>query len=57
MQTEVDFAVQPIIEGLQTANATSVKIAGMDGTLAALQLLKGGKFVRSEIGFNADAMS
>jgi ribose transport system substrate-binding protein len=57
VQTEVDFVVQPTIEGLQAANATSVKISGMDGTLAALQLLKGGQFVNSEVGFNADALA
>jgi len=57
VQTEVDFVVQPTIEGLQAANATSVKISGMDGTLAALQLLKGGQYVNSEVGFNADALA
>jgi ribose transport system substrate-binding protein len=56
VQTEVDFTVQPTVEGLQAANATSVKIAGMDGTLATVQMLKGGKFVHSEVGFNADAL-
>jgi ribose transport system substrate-binding protein len=57
VQTEVDFTVQPVVEGLQSANATSVRIAGMDGTLATLQMLKGGQFVHSEIGFNADALA
>lgn len=57
VQTEVDFTVQPTVEGLQAAGATTVKIAGMDGTLATLQMLKGGQFVHSEIGFNADAMA
>ncbi len=56
VQTEVDFTLQPVIEGLQAAGATKVRIAGMDGTLAALQMLAGGQFVRSEIGFNADAL-
>ena len=56
VQTEVDFTVQPVAEGLRAANATSVKIASMDGVLATMQLLKGGQFVRSEIGFNADAL-
>lgn len=56
VQTEVDFTVQPVVEGLQAANATSVKIAGMDGTLATLQMLAAGRFVHSEIGFNADAL-
>lgn len=56
VQTEVDFTVQPTVEGLQAANATSVKIAGMDGTLATVQMLKGSKFVHSEVGFNADAL-
>jgi ribose transport system substrate-binding protein len=57
VQTEVDFAVQPTIEGLQAANATSVRVASMDGTLAGLQLLEGGQFVGSEVGFNADALA
>ncbi|KHL16035.1 ribose transport system substrate-binding protein [Mumia flava] len=57
VQTEVDFLVQPTIDGLQTANATSVKIASMDGTLAALQQLEGGQLVSSEVGFNADALA
>ncbi len=57
VQTEVNFTVQPTVQGLQAADATKVKIAGMDGTLATLQMLKGGQFVRSEIGFNADAMA
>lgn len=57
VQTEVDFAVQPVVEGLQAANATGVKIASMDGVLATLQMLKGGKFIHSEVGFNADALA
>lgn len=57
VQTEVDFAVQPTVEGLQAANATSVKIASMDGVLATLQMLKGGQFIHSEVGFNADALA
>ena len=57
VQTEVDFAVQPIVEGLQAANATSVKVASMDGVLATLQMLDGGQFVHSEMGFNADALA
>ena len=57
VQTEVDFAVQPVVEGLQAANATSVKIASMDGVLATLQMLAGGQFVHSEVGFNADALA
>ncbi len=57
VQTEVDFAVQPTVEGLQAANATRVKIASMDGVLATLQLLKGGQFINSEVGFNADALA
>lgn len=57
VQTEVDFTVQPTVEGLQAANATSVKIAGMDGTLATLQMLADGQFVMSEVGFNADALA
>ena len=57
VQTEVDFVVQPTVEGLQAANATSVKISGMDGVLPTLQMLKGGQFVHSEVGFNADALS
>ncbi len=56
VQTEVDFAGQPTVEGLQAANATSVKIASMDGVLATLQMLKGGQFVNSEVGFNVDAL-
>ena len=57
VQTEVDFAVQGTVEGLQAANATGVQIASMDGTLAALQMLEGGQFVASNVGFNADALS
>lgn len=57
VQTEVDFAVQPTVEGLQAANATSAKIASMDGVLATLQMLKAGQFVHSEIGFNSDALA
>ena len=57
VQTEVDFAVQPVVEGLQAANATSVKIASMDGVLPTLQMLAGGQFVHSEVGFNADAIA
>lgn len=57
VQTEVDFVVQPTVQGLQAANATSVKISGMDGVLATLQMLQGGQFVNSEVGFNADALS
>ena len=57
VQTEVDFAVQPVVEGLQAANATSVKIASMDGVLATLQMLEGGQFLHSEVGFNADALA
>ena len=57
VQTEVDFAVQPVVEGLQAANATSVKIASMDGVLPTLQMLQGGQFVHSEVGFNADALA
>ncbi len=57
VQTEVDFAVQPVVEGLQAANATSVKIASMDGVLATLQMLAGGQLVNSEVGFNADALA
>jgi len=57
VQTEVDFAVQPTVEGLQTANAGSVKIASMDGVLATLQMLKGGQFIDSEVGFNGDALA
>jgi ribose transport system substrate-binding protein len=57
VQTEVDFAVQPVVEGLQAANATAVRIASMDGVLATLQMLKGGTFVHSEVGFNADALA
>jgi ribose transport system substrate-binding protein len=56
IQTEVDFAVQPTVEGLQAANATSVKIASMDGVLATLQMLEGGQLVNSEVGFNVDAL-
>ena len=56
VQTEVDFAVQPTVEGLQAANATSVKIASMDGVLATLQMLEAGQFVHSEVGFNVDAL-
>lgn len=57
VQTEVDFAVQPVVEGLQAANATSVKIASMDGVLPTLQMLQGGQVVHSEVGFNADALA
>ena len=57
VQTEVDFAVQPVVEGLQAANATSVKIASMDGVLPTLQMLESGQFVHSEVGFNADALA
>lgn len=57
VQTEVDFAVQPVVEGLQAANATGVKIASMDGVLATMQMLKSGQFVHSEVGFNADALA
>jgi ribose transport system substrate-binding protein len=57
VQTEVDFAVQPTVEGLQAANATSVKIASMDGVLATMQMLKSGQFVNSEVGFNVDALA
>ena len=57
VQTEVDFAVQPTVEGLQAANATSAKIASMDGVLATMQMLKAGQFVHSEIGFNSDALA
>ena len=57
VQTEVDFAVQPVVEGLQAANATGVKIASMDGVLPTLQMLEGGQFVHSEVGFNADALA
>lgn len=57
VQTEVDFAVQPVVEGLQAANATSVKIASMDGVLPTLQMLGGGQFIHSEVGFNADALA
>lgn len=57
VQTEVDFAVQPVVEGLQAANATSVRIASMDGVLPTLQMLQGGQFVHSEVGFNADALA
>ena len=56
VQTEVDFAVQPVVEGLQAADATSVKIASMDGVLPTLQMLQGGQLVHSEVGFNADAL-
>lgn len=56
VQTEVDFAVQPTVEGLQAANATSVKIASMDGVLATLQMLEAGQFIHSEVGFNVDAL-
>ena len=57
VQTEVSFAVQPTVEGLQAANATSVKIASMDGVLATLQMLEGGQFLHSDVGFNADALA
>lgn len=57
VQTEVDFAVQPVVEGLQAANATSVKIASMDGVLPTMQMLEGGQFIHSEVGFNADALA
>lgn len=57
VQTEVDFAVQPTVEGLQAANATSVKIASMDAVLATLQMMAGGQFIHSEMGFNADALA
>jgi ribose transport system substrate-binding protein len=57
VQTEVDFAVQPVVEGLQAANATGVKIASMDGVLATMQMLSKGQFVQSEVGFNADALA
>lgn len=57
VQSEVSFAVQPAVEGLQAANATSVKIASMDGVLPTLQMLEGGQFVMSDIGFNADALA
>lgn len=57
VQTEVDFVVEPTVQGLQAANATWVKISGMDGVLATLQMLEGGQFVHSEVGFNADALS
>ena len=57
VQTEVDFAVQPVVEGLQAANATGVKIASMDGVLATMQMLRKGQFVHSEVGFNADALA
>jgi ribose transport system substrate-binding protein len=57
VQTEVDFMVQPTVEGLQAASATSVKIASMDSVLATLQMLEGGQFVASEVGFNADALA
>jgi ribose transport system substrate-binding protein len=57
VQSEVDFAVQPVVEGLQAANATKVKVASMDGVLATLQMLKGGQFIHSEVGFNADALA
>lgn len=56
VQTEVDFAVQPTVEGLQAANTTSVKVASMDGVLATMQMLEGGQFVNSEVGFNVDAL-
>jgi hypothetical protein len=42
---------------LQAANATGVKIASMDGVLATMQMLKGGTFIHSEVGFNADALA
>jgi ribose transport system substrate-binding protein len=57
VQSEVDFAVQPIVEGLQAASATDVKVASMDAVLPTLQMLAGGQFVNSEIGFNAEALS
>jgi ribose transport system substrate-binding protein len=57
VQTEVDFAVQPVVEGLQAANATGVRIASMDGVLATIQMLSKNQFVHSEVGFNADALA
>jgi ribose transport system substrate-binding protein len=57
VQTEVDFAVQPVVEGLQAADATRVKIASMDGVLATMQMLSKGQFLHSEVGFNADALA
>lgn len=57
VQTEFDYAVQPTVQGLQGANAGAVKISSHDGTLAVMQMLKSGKFVGSEIGFNADALA
>ena len=57
VQTQFDYAVQPTVQGLQGANAGKVKISSHDGTLAVMQMLKSGKFVGSEIGFNADALA
>lgn len=57
VQAEASVAVQPVVEGLQAANATSVKIASMDGVLPTLQMLEGGQFIFSDVGFNADALA
>lgn len=56
VQTEFDFAVQPVVEGLQAANKTDVKISSQDATLAAMQMLEQGKFVASESGNNVNAL-
>ena len=46
-----------LTSALLSGLAGDVTISSHDGTLAVMQMLKSGKFVGSEIGFNADALA
>lgn len=57
VQTEFDFEVQPVVQGIQGASRSDVKISTHDGVLPVMQMLKNDQFVFSEVGYNVDALA
>ena len=56
VHSEADFAVQPIMQGLQASpKGSQVSVVSMDGSLPVLQLVKGGRTVKADMGYNLNA--
>ena len=56
IHSEADFAVQPIQQGLQSSpRGSQVSVVSMDGTLPVLQLVKAGRVVKADMGYNLNA--
>lgn len=56
IHSDADFAIQPIQQGLQASpRGSQIKVVSMDGTLPVLQMVKAGRMVKADMGYNLNA--